>query len=128
MPGLDRARLELAVDELGLRGRYALDADVGPGGSLLSAGERQLVALLRIVVADPAVVALDEATSLLDPATEALVSEALARALRGRTVIIVAHRAATARRCERIGVVDGGRLVAIGSEAEVDQELRRLWE
>jgi ABC-type multidrug transport system fused ATPase/permease subunit len=76
----------------------------------LSAGERQLVALLRVVVADPAVVALDEATSLLDPETEALVSGALARALEDRAVLVVAHRRATAERCDRIATVRDGRL------------------
>ena len=109
-PGLDRARLEEAAGQLGVG--LDLDAEAGAGGSRLSAGERQLVALLRIVVADPAVVALDESTSLLDPQTEAEVSEALSRALAGRAVLIVAHREATARRCDLIVRVDAGRISA----------------
>jgi ATP-binding cassette, subfamily B, bacterial len=107
-----RERIEAAVDALGLRAWVdslpeGLDTEVG---GRLSAGERQLVALLRVVVGDPAAVALDEATSLLDPETEALVSGALARALEGRAVIVIAHRQATADRCDRIAVVRDGRV------------------
>jgi ATP-binding cassette, subfamily B, bacterial len=130
-----RDAVEAAVDRLALRPWVAsLPAGVaspaGPGGAALSAGERQLVSLLRVVVADPAVVALDEATSLLDARTEALVAAALDRALRGRTVVIIAHRQATAARCDRVGLVAAGRLVAVGAHAELMRErpdYRRLF-
>ena len=126
-PHAGRDAVEAAVDRLALRPWVAsLPAGVaspaGPGGAALSAGERQLVSLLRVVVADPAVVALDEATSLLDARTEALVAAALDRALRGRTVVIIAHRQATAARCDRVGLVAAGRLVAVGAHAELMRE------
>jgi ABC-type multidrug transport system fused ATPase/permease subunit len=107
-----------------------LETPVGERGERLSAGERQLVSLLRVVVADPAVVALDEATSLLDADTERRVGDALARALDGRAVLVVAHRRETAARCDRIALVDAGRLVAVGTDAELargEAGYRRLW-
>jgi len=88
-------------------------------GSRLSAGERQLVSLARAALVDPAVLVLDEATSSLDPGTEATVEQAVQHLMQGRTVIIVAHRLSTSERADRVGVVDGGRLVELGSHAEL---------
>ncbi|HVE62293.1 MAG TPA: ABC transporter ATP-binding protein, partial [Mycobacteriales bacterium] len=88
-------------------------------GSRLSAGERQLVALSRVALADPRVVVLDEATSALDLGTELLVERALQRALAGRAVLVIAHRATTAARADRVAVLDVGRLVEIGSHDEL---------
>jgi ATP-binding cassette subfamily B protein len=96
-----------------------LDTDVRERGSRLSSGERQLVALARAFVANPAVVVLDEATSNLDPETEGIVESALDRLLRGRTAIVIAHRLTTARRADRIIVMDGGRIVEQGSHREL---------
>lgn len=79
-------------------------------GANLSAGERQLVSLARAALADPAVLVLDEATADVDPTTEALVSQALERLTAGRTVIVVAHRPATAARCQRIVTLTAGRV------------------
>ena len=88
-------------------------------GSRLSAGERQLVSLARAALADPEVLVLDEATSSLDPGTERLVEHALERLVSGRTVIVIAHRLTTAERADRVAVVDGGRLVELGTHAEL---------
>lgn len=82
-------------------------------GGRLSAGERQLVSLARAALIDPAVLILDEATSSLDPGTEALVESAMVALTQGRTVIVIAHRLTTSERADRVGVVDGGRLVEI---------------
>ncbi len=96
-----------------------LDTDVRERGSRLSSGERQLVALARALAADPSVIVLDEATSNLDPETEARVEEALSVLLEGRTAIVIAHRLQTARRADRVVVMDGGRIVEAGPHQEL---------
>ncbi|MDH3682425.1 MAG: ABC transporter ATP-binding protein/permease [Acidimicrobiia bacterium] len=88
-------------------------------GSRLSAGERQLVSLARAAMVDPAVLVLDEATSSLDPGTEVLVESAMELLMKGRTVIVIAHRLTTSERSDRVGVVDGGRLVELGTHDEL---------
>jgi ABC-type multidrug transport system fused ATPase/permease subunit len=85
-----------------------LARDLGVDGGSLSVGERQLVGVLRVALADPAVVVLDEATATLDAATEELVATSLDRVLAQRTVILIAHRPETAARADRTLVVDGG--------------------
>jgi ATP-binding cassette subfamily B protein len=85
----------------------------------LSAGEKQLVSLARAALADPALLVLDEATSSLDPGTELLVEEALERLMAGRTVVVIAHRLSTAERADRVGVVDAGGLVELGTHEEL---------
>ena len=96
-----------------------LDAPVHERGASLSAGERQLLALARAFVARPRVLILDEATSNLDLHSETRVERALDVVLEGRTAIIIAHRLATARRADRIAVVDDGRIVELGSHDEL---------
>jgi ATP-binding cassette, subfamily B, bacterial len=96
-----------------------LETDVRTRGVRLSSGERQLVGLARVALADPAVIVLDEATSSLDPATEAEVERALAAVSTGRTVITIAHRLSTAERADRVAVIDGGRLVEIATHEEL---------
>ena len=96
-----------------------LDTEVRERGSRLSAGEKQLVSLARAALADPAVLVLDEATSSLDPGTELLVERALERLMEGRTVVVIAHRLSTAERADRIGVVDAGGLVELGTHDEL---------
>jgi ATP-binding cassette subfamily B protein len=107
-----------------------LETDVRTRGVRLSSGERQLVGLARVALADPAVIVLDEATSSLDPATEAEVERALAAVSTGRTVITIAHRLSTAERADRVAVIDGGRLVEIATHDELVAEGARyaeLW-
>jgi ATP-binding cassette subfamily B protein len=123
-PGATDAEVAAALDAIGVRDRFesmpeGLGTEVRERGSRLSAGERQLVSLARAALVDPAVLVLDEATSNLDPGTEAVVEHALERLMAGRTVIVVAHRLSTVQRADRIGVVDGGRLVELGSHEEL---------
>jgi len=106
------------------------ETDVQTRGVRLSAGERQLVGIARVALADPAVIVLDEATSSLDPATEAAVERALAAVAEGRTVVTIAHRLSTAERADRVAVMEHGRLVEVASHDELVQHgdrYARLW-
>ena len=96
-----------------------LDTPVGQRGESLSAGERQLVALVRAYIADPDLLVLDEATSAVDPATERRITEALRRLSAGRTVVTIAHRLSTAEGAQRVFVFDAGRLVQEGTHGEL---------
>lgn len=96
-----------------------LDAPVHERGASLSAGERQLLALARALVARPRVLILDEATSNLDLVSESRVEVALDVVLESRTAVIIAHRLATARRADRIAVIHDGKIVELGSHDEL---------
>jgi ATP-binding cassette, subfamily B, bacterial len=124
-----------ALARIGALGRFeslpdGLRTDVQTRGVRLSAGERQLVGIARVALADPAVIVLDEATSSLDPATEAAVEQALAAVVEGRTVIIIAHRLSTAERADRVVVMDQGHVVETASHDELvaqGERYARLW-
>ena len=123
-PDATEAELVAALDRLGLRERFealpeGLDTEVRERGSRLSAGERQLVALSRAALVDPAVLVLDEATSNLDPGTEMLIEAALERLMVGRSVIVVAHRLSTVQRADKIAVVADARISEIGTHDEL---------
>lgn len=123
-PGTSLDQIDAVVDRLQLDDWVAGLADglmtrVGERGESLSAGERQLVALLRAGVADPDVLVLDEATSSVDALTEVRISRALNRLAEGRTTIAIAHRLSTAVRADRVLVLDEGRLVEDGTHAEL---------
>ncbi|WP_336210952.1 ABC transporter ATP-binding protein [Nonomuraea sp. LPB2021202275-12-8] len=96
---------------------HGLRTDVGEHGRALSMGQRQLVALARLLIQDPAIVVLDEATASVDPLTEAQIQEGLDTVLAGRTSIVIAHRLSTIEHVDRIIVLDHGRIVEEGDHA-----------
>ncbi|MEH2050888.1 ABC transporter ATP-binding protein [Nostoc sp.] len=92
---------------------------VGERGVNLSGGQRQRIAIARAVLLNPQILILDEATSALDSESEALVQEALERLMEKRTVFIIAHRLSTVRRCDRILVLEQGKIVESGTHEEL---------
>jgi ATP-binding cassette subfamily B protein len=90
---------------------------VGERGYRLSGGEKQRVAIARVVLKDPRILILDEATAHLDAQSEALIQQALERVLAGRTSFVIAHRLSTILAADRILVLDGGRIVEEGTHA-----------
>ena len=117
-------RVQRVVDELGLDAWVAelpagLDTPVGQRGELLSAGERQLVALARARLADGDLLLLDEATSAVDPVAEVRIARALRELARGRTTLTIAHRLSTAEAADVVVVVHAGRVVETGTHAEL---------
>jgi ABC-type multidrug transport system fused ATPase/permease subunit len=122
--GQVRARIETAVDAVGLGDWVAglpagLDTPVGQRGEGLSAGERQLVAILRAYLADADLLVLDEATSAVDPATEVRIARALDSLTAGRSTLTIAHRLSTAQAADLVVVVDTGRIVETGRHADL---------
>jgi ABC-type multidrug transport system fused ATPase/permease subunit len=98
-----------------------LDTEVGERGVQLSAGQRQLVAFARALIADPRILVLDEATSNVDLHTEGRIEAGLRRLLAGRTAIVIAHRLSTIRQAGRIVVLDHGRIVEQGTHEDLLQ-------
>ncbi len=104
---------------------------VGEGGAFLSVGQRQRIALARALLKKPTILVLDEVTSHLDAESEAAVQQAIERAMKGRTVILIAHRLSTVRNADRILVLQDGRIVEEGHHDELvaaDTYYRRLYE
>ena len=123
-PDASDAEIDDAVDRVGLSELIeslpqGLDTVVHERGQTLSAGERQLLALGRAFLAHPRVLVLDEATSSLDLRSETAVERALDALLEQRTAILIAHRLSTAERADRIVVIDGGRIIEIGTHDDL---------
>jgi len=91
------------------------------GGVNLSQGQRQLISIARALLTDPRILILDEATANIDSVTEALLQDAIARLLRGRTAVVIAHRLSTVRKADQVHVIDGGRIVEQGTHDELLQ-------
>jgi ATP-binding cassette, subfamily B, multidrug efflux pump len=112
------ARLSNAHDFI-LRQPSGYYTEVLESAANLSVGERQLICIARAVLADPRILILDEATASVDTITEMLIQDALARLLRGRTALVIAHRLSTVRHADLICVLDAGRIVERGTHAEL---------
>jgi ABC-type multidrug transport system fused ATPase/permease subunit len=96
-----------------------LETQVGERGASLSMGQRQLVALARVVLQNPSVFIFDEATASVDPLTETLIQEGIDEVLRDRTSIVIAHRLSTVKHADRIIVLDHGRIIEAGTHDQL---------
>ena len=99
-----------------------IHSEVGERGSRLSMGQRQLVALVRVLVQGPRIFILDEATANIDPFTESQIQEALGLIMAGRTSIIIAHRLSTVRAADRIIVLSAGNIIEEGSHENLMEQ------
>ncbi|BBC32825.1 ABC transporter [Streptomyces graminofaciens] len=137
-PDAGRAEIEQAAKAIGAHDFISAlpegyDTDVRKRGGRISAGQRQLVAFARALLADPAVLILDEATSSLDIPGERAVQRAMSTVLRGRTAVVIAHRLSTVEIADRVLVMEHGRIVEDGSPTELIAgtgrfaDLHRAW-
>lgn len=107
------------IDDLIMRWPQGYETRVGQGGMMLSGGERHLIAIARAFLRDPRLLILDEATAAMDHFTEEMVQARLFDLMRGRTCFVIAHRLSTLRHADRIMALEGGRMVELGTPAEL---------
>jgi ATP-binding cassette subfamily B protein len=98
---------------------HGYDTVVGERGYTLSGGQRQRIALARLLLAAPSLVVLDDATSAIDVQVESNILSALRSKLQGRTTLIIAHRESTLRLADRVALMEGGKVVAVGTHGEL---------
>src|SRR6185369_16500172 len=123
-PEASAAEIEAAIGAVGASEFVdalpeGLDTEIGERGVQLSAGQRQLVAFARALLAEPRILILDEASSNVDVRTEKTIEQGLERLLHGRTAIVIAHRLSTIRRAGKIVVLEGGRIAEAGTHDEL---------
>lgn len=128
---IEEAARAIGVDEFigSLPGGY--EYNVKERGSMLSSGQRQLIAFLRAYVSKPSILVLDEATSSIDTYSERLIQKATEKITQGRTSIVIAHRLATIKKADKIIVMDAGQIVEMGTHKELlkkDGYYRNLYE
>jgi ATP-binding cassette subfamily B protein len=116
---VEQAAVAAAADEFITALPEGYDTFLGERGTRLSGGQRQRVAIARAILKDPPILLLDEATSSLDAESERLVQMALEGLMKNRTTLVIAHRLSTVKKVDRIVVIDGGRIVAIGNHDEL---------
>ncbi len=127
---MEAARIAFAHDFI-MELPKGYDTIVGERGIFLSGGQRQRLAIARAILMDAPVLILDEATSALDAESERLVQRAIANLVRNRTTVVIAHRLSTIRRADKIVVMEGGRLIEMGTHSELldrGGQYRRLYE
>jgi ATP-binding cassette subfamily B protein len=123
----DAARA-VGADDFIMALEHGYDTQVGERGVQLSAGQRQLLAFARALVADPRILVLDEATANVDVHTESLIELGLRRLVAGRTAIVIAHRLSTIRNASRILVLEHGEIVEQGTHDELLDAGGRYWQ
>jgi ATP-binding cassette subfamily B protein len=116
---IERAAEDAHAAEFIVRMPQGYETQVGERGIMLSGGQRQRIAIARAILRGAPLLLLDEATSALDAESETLVQQALTRLMQTRTTIVIAHRLATVQSCDRILVLDKGRIVEQGTHAEL---------
>lgn len=116
---IEAAARAVGADEFIVNLRQGYATYVGEGGVSISVGQRQLISFARALLADPRILILDEATSSVDTQTERVIQAALARLLKGRTALVIAHRLSTVANAHRIVVIEGGRIVEQGTHTEL---------